>query len=204
MPTGYTSSIYDGENVSVKEYISTCARAFGAYVLVRDEPLNKKVPDEFLPSPYHKKQLEKAKTDLEKFSAMTLEEAELIIGEEHKKEVERKSNVYTKQLDLSNRYKKMLEEVREWQPPTKEHSTLKAFCVKQLVDSLNYDCTSLEKIFNETVKPTPEEWLHKRVNSCLADIEYHLKKWEEEIEQTNKRNLWIKQLNDSLDELNKR
>ena len=38
MPTAYTEPIYAGENITVKEYIARCARAFGPLSYLRDEP----------------------------------------------------------------------------------------------------------------------------------------------------------------------
>lgn len=35
MPTGYTSEIYQGEEVSPKDFLLTCARAFGATISMR-------------------------------------------------------------------------------------------------------------------------------------------------------------------------
>ncbi len=200
MPTGYTSSIYEGKEVSVKDFISTCARAFGAYIMVRDEPLDKKVPDEFQPSTYNKEQLEKAKLRMQKLKSMTHEEIKSKVEEEYHQKVESNKKYYHEKLQLRNRYLDMLVKVKEWQPPTPDHVNLKEFCIKQLEESLKWDCGSLEDYNPENVvKDTPEEQLNKQIESCLWEIEYHAKQWDEEVKRTNERNLWIKQLKESLE-----
>lgn len=57
MPTGYTWDIKD--EITFEQFIMNCARAFGALVEMRDEPRDKKIPDELKPSDYHNKELSK-------------------------------------------------------------------------------------------------------------------------------------------------
>jgi len=41
MPTGYTAEIYEGEKeVTFEKFALTCARAFGACITIRDEPMS--------------------------------------------------------------------------------------------------------------------------------------------------------------------
>ena len=41
MPTGYTAIIEDDPNCTFEQYLMRCARAFGATVTMRDDPLDK-------------------------------------------------------------------------------------------------------------------------------------------------------------------
>lgn len=202
MPTGYTSDIYEGKDITVKDFISQCARAFGAYVMVRDEPLDAKVPDKFKPDTYHLKQLEKSKERLAQYQCMTTEEIEKKIDEDYHDMVKGNEKYYQEKIQLQKRYFNMLEKVEAWNPPTPEHNNLKDFCIKQLNESIQFDCGSLDKYESEKVKKqTPEEWINRRIESCLWDIEYHSKGWESEIKRVNERNAWIKQLKESLEKL---
>jgi len=38
MPTGYTTDIYNGKDVSFRDFALNCARAFGACIMQRDDP----------------------------------------------------------------------------------------------------------------------------------------------------------------------
>lgn len=79
MPTGYTADIKDG--IDFKTYAMNCARAFGACVMLRDEPGGgERIPDAFEPSDlfvrYHLKAVEKARVELAALDAMTPAECE--------------------------------------------------------------------------------------------------------------------------------
>lgn len=37
MPTGYTSPLYEGKEISFEQFALRCARNFGALVMMRDE-----------------------------------------------------------------------------------------------------------------------------------------------------------------------
>jgi hypothetical protein len=69
MPTGYTEGVSKGEITDFKVYALRCARAFGACVMLRDEPVTDEIP-EFEPSDYHQKRLKEAQTQLAEFNAM--------------------------------------------------------------------------------------------------------------------------------------
>ena len=42
MPTGYTTDIYNGKDVSFRDFALTCARQFGACIMQRDDPADEK------------------------------------------------------------------------------------------------------------------------------------------------------------------
>lgn len=198
MPTGYTSKIYNGEQQSGKEFIMTCARAFGALIEMRDEPNDAIIPEEFQPSEYHKKELEKAKIELEKYKNMTIEQIQQKVNESYQEIIEQNKKYYNEGLELKNRYEKVLREVERWELPSSEHQNLKDFAMDQLNESIRFDCGHIKKYVEEVKKETPEEYIQKQIDSCLWSINYHQENWDKEIKKTNERNLWIKQLRDSL------
>jgi len=201
MPTGYTSKIYDGKEQTGKEFVMTCARAFGALMNMRDEPSDAVIPEEFKPSTYHSKQLELAREKLAECAKITLEEANVFIEEEHTKRINEDQQYYDKTMYLKYRYEKTLEQVEKWIPPTKEHIKLKEYAIDQLKQSIEFDCSNLYSEYDTTErykKETPQEYIESKMSSCLENIKYHTEKLEAEIKGTNERNLWIKQLRDSL------
>jgi hypothetical protein len=68
MPTGYTAAIKDG--ISFQQFAMACARAFGALVMMRDEPSSAPIPD-FQPSNFHVEHLELARAELARLQALT-------------------------------------------------------------------------------------------------------------------------------------
>jgi polyhydroxyalkanoate synthesis regulator phasin len=198
MPSGYTSPIYEGKNISAKEYILRCARAFGATIMMRDESLDAEIPV-FEPDTYHLEQVEELKKELQKYKEMTLEEAQKIIDEEYEVTIKRNKKAIKEKNELKQRYMKILNEVKAWNPPTEEHMNLKKFAIEQLEQSIEWDCDTTYLTTPE--KETPEKWLKGKIAKIEWDIEYHTRKWNEEVERTRERNEWIKQLKDSLESL---
>jgi hypothetical protein len=195
MPTGYTSPIYEGQEMSGEEFILRCARAFGATIMMRDEPLDKPIP-EFEPSDYHIKQLNRAKSNMEKYKAMTFDELSKEVEEVYKANVDNYNKTLNDKHELFIRLNNTLREVEAWNPPTEEHKELKSYAIDQLKQTIEYDCST--KYLSEPVKLDPIEWFNEKIERCKKDIEYHTKEWNEEVKRTNNRNKWVKQLRDSL------
>jgi len=198
MPTGYTSKIYAGEQVTGKEFIMTCARAFGALIEMRDEPMGAQIPEELKVDTYHEKQLEHSNQELNNYKNMSIEEAQELVDESYENKVEENKKYYNEKLELKNRYEKVLAEVEQWKLPSPEHQNLKDYAIRQLEESILFDCGHIEDYAKEVKKETPEEYIQKQIDSCLWNIEYHQKEWDKEVKRTNERNLWIKQLRDSF------
>jgi len=198
MPTGYTSKIYEGEDVSGKEFIMTCARAFGALIEMRDEPLDARIPEELKVDTYHEKQLERSKQELDKYKNMSIEEAQKLVDKNYKKRIEENNKYYKEKLELKDRYEKVLVEVEAWKLPSPDHQSLKNYAIDQLNKSIDFDCSGIENYEKEIKKETPEEYIQLKIDKCLWDIEYHQREWDNEVKRVNERNLWIKQLRNSL------
>jgi len=199
MPTGYTSKIYEGEEQTGKEFIMTCARAFGALITMRDEPSDAEIPEELKVDTYHKKELDRSKQELKKYQNMTLEEAQELVNQSYQKEVKENNKYHNEKLILKYRYEKVLAEVKEWQIPSPEHHDLKDYAIKQLEDSIRFDCGKVEEyVVKEIKKSTPEEYIQNKIESCRYSVKYHQENWDKEVTRTNERNIWIKQLRESL------
>lgn len=195
MPTGFTSEIYSGKKVEAKDFILQCARQFGALVTMRDEPFDAEIPV-FEPSSYHQRQIELAKSKLEKYSNMSLEEAEVETNKDYDYAISSYHTRLKEKDDLKARYEEVLEQVKLWNPPSDDHAPLKEYAVDQLVKSIEFDCST--KYIAPPTKESSKAYLMAKVSDALRDIEYHEKGWKEEVERTNGRNLWVKQLKDSL------
>lgn len=61
MPTGYTEAVQSGEVTEFRDFALRCARAMGALIMMRDDPMDAPIPDEFKPSDWNRKQLDKAR-----------------------------------------------------------------------------------------------------------------------------------------------
>lgn len=82
-------------------------------------------------------------------------------------------------------------------PPSSEHQGLKDFMISQLEESIRFD-KMIDETFTKVNEVTGREWLQKQIALCLWDVEYHTENNLKEIARVGKRNLWIKQLRESL------
>lgn len=200
MPTGYTESIANG--ISFKEFALQCSRAFGAMVSLRDEPWDTPIPEKFEVTDYHLKEIEKVQKEIHALESLTSNERTQM----RLKELEEANISYEKTKkaysELREKYQKMLAEVLKWVPPSDSHTELKIFMVKQIQDSMKYDCPpepyhkkkELEELLEDSV------WFSAKLTNLNWYLDYHREAYRKEVESTNKRNTWLKLLRDSLPE----
>lgn len=196
MPTGYTAKIADG--ISFEEFALDCARAFGACITMRDDPMTKPIPDSFEPSDYHVKALAVEEANLKKLNSMTIAEAEEIAKADYNREVKRIAKRLKESKNLMAKYENMLKQVEAWTPPTPEHFEMKKFMVEQITTSMKHDDMTDYYAENPAKLQTGEEWLKDRIATTKHSIEYHKEENEKEIERAHGRTSWVNALRDSL------
>jgi len=192
MPTGYTDKIKDG--ITFEQFIMSCARAFGALIEMRDDPTDAKIPDEFKPSDYYIKELEKANAELVNFTHLSKLEIQEKANEEYKQAMIEYRRRKQENIDLFNAYNSMLVQVENWNPPSSDHIELKNFMISQIRESIKFDCYEPDM----PAPKTGETWAVEKLESIVWDIEYYTKENEEEIERINGRNKWVRQLRESI------
>jgi len=90
----------------------------------------------------------------------------------------------------------MLAKVNAWKPPSADHKGLKDFMAQQIQESIKFDCDY--DLSNITGPSSWEDWMTDKKADNKRDIFYHEAEQEKEIERTNSRNRWIRQLRESL------
>lgn len=195
MPTGYTSEIYDGKNVSFKDFALGCARAFGALISMREEPSDAKIPDEFKPSDHHDKELKKAIKELEIIKSLTDKQVGERALNEHINAVKEYDKYLEENSKLKARYTNMLEQVRAWKAPSSEHNDFKKFMIEQLQSSIEHDCR-----YNREIPrlQSVSEWRRTAIDSAQWSVDYHREEKTKEIERCAGRTKWIRDLKESL------
>ncbi len=198
MPTGYVSEIYDNKPITFEKFVLRCARAFGACIEQRDDSMEVK-PSLRKASDYHEKSLKSAEETLKKLRKSKKSELKTEF-EKYKKTRIEETNNYLFRKDLENRYKKMINSVEGWIPPTEEHKGLQDFMISQLNDSIKYDCNL--DYYKEDLKGVEnlnfEKWLNSRIEGEERKIIYHKEEYEKELKSIEKSNDWIIKLYESL------
>jgi len=196
MPTGYTNAIKDG--ISFEVFILHCARAFGALVTMRDDSSDAEIPESFQPTDYHQKHIQ---TINEKLSALDVISPEEVVSEawrKYDKETQYKKNRIRDANNLRAKYAEMLLQVKLWNPPTPDHKGLKEFMVKQIEESVDFDCDTSYYLKKKPTLLTGQQWIEGERDKLLFELDYHTKEDIKEKERVANRNAWVKALRDSL------
>ena len=196
MATGYTADVASGKITDFTEYALQCARAFGACIMLRDEPLSSEIP-EFDPSDYHAEKLVSSQKALADFLGMDASQRQAMHAAEHAKNVaEADKWIAEKKVTLS-RYNAMLEKAMAFKPPSAEHCQYAKFLVDQLTSSIESDCGG--SYYTELKQEVPFVlWEAAKISSLERAVEYHREQHQQEVERTSQRNRWIRQLKEAL------
>lgn len=199
MPTGYTADLYEGKDVSFEDFALNCARAFGAFASLRDEP-DAKLPREFTVDEYYVKEFEKAEADLEKVKYMTDED--FLLEAEAVYVANRASLLKTikEHKAIRSRYENMLQQVKAWEPPTDDHVGYKEFMINQLEESIKFDASvqRYEEELAELRKETVEEVRERMIEDAEWTVNYAKEKLKAAEVQAESRSAWSSALFESL------
>ena len=194
MPTGYTSGIEKG--MTFKEYATNCAKAFGANILMRDEPMSAPIKT-YETDPYYVNKLLDTIKEKEEFLKLSEEQKKELWNKEHRDYVTERTAWNNKNQSLREKYEAMLAKVNSFEPPTEDHVNYKEFMKSQLVESIKFDCYVHEIKEQESF----EDWLDIKLNGFEKDITYYTEKNEEEISNNTGRNTWNEKLFEALDKI---
>lgn len=195
MPTGHTAAIADG--ITFEQYALNCARAFGALILMRDEPGDAPIPERFEPSPYYDENLTKAIAKLRQLEAMSYEDAESEASLQVEKETASRTELLADRAALRKKYIAMLARVDAWMPPSPDHVEYKAFMRSQIESSMS-DCDTDCYDRNPVMQLNGPAWRAQQIEKARKDIAYYAKNRAEEHDRTESRNRWIAALRESL------
>lgn len=197
MPTGYTDGVSSGKVTEFKDYALRCARAFGACIMLRDEPLSSDIP-EFIPSEYHDKRLVEANRELQEFNLATPDQRKKMHADEHTKSVMHANEAIARRKEELARYEAMLAKAKSFQPPSPDHQQYAEFLVSQLEESIRFDCDL--SFYEKLMQPVPfEEWEKEKIKGLRRDVDYHTAEKRKEADRTASRNKWVEQLKQALD-----
>lgn len=195
MPTVYTATLME-RGQDFRTFVLQCARAFGATIMQRDDPLSDQ-PKAQAPSDYHTKAIKEAQERLATLQAMTPEQQTAEGLALRQKAVDSVVGYRARGLAENERLDEMASQVRAWHPPTDEHKGLRDFMLAQIRISRN-DTAYADRRVHEVQDMTPEAYFVEAVSGAVRDLAYHAKEHEKEVERTSGRNDWIEALYESL------
>lgn len=199
MPSAYTSNIYNGKPETLASYLLSCAQQFGANSRFRDSIQLGELPVITPDIKYYQDKVKLNTEALNLLKNMTIEEVEHRIEQEHQANLMSQQMHKEENKELEARYRDMIGQVTEWEPPTEEHIRFKEFALDQLTASLEFDCGYQgRRVGYVFKKPTFDQYVTKKTIQFEEDIEYYTRKIEDEIEYAKKANAWNTALRNSF------
>lgn len=197
MPTGYTAAIADGSMNDFREYAMQCARAFGATIMLRDEPLSSEIP-KFEPSPHYLESIKRLEADLERIQNATMQELAEMARCEFESEQARKRQELKRIEETRYRYEAMLGKAKAYKPPSPDHEGFANFLVSQIEESIKWDCSTTYWDAKACELKDSMTWKKDAVAATQKALAHARKNYEEEVERTRERNQWVNDLKESL------
>lgn len=193
MPTGITSDIYDGKDLTLRGYLLRVGRSMSYSIMQRDSPLDEP-PKRSEPSRYHAEALAKAEARVEELLGMLEEQAAPLAAEAHEQAMARYEHERAANQELRERYEKMIAAVEGWTPDPLVAQT-KEYALKQLRESLDFDCGYRS---SPPQRRSPMEWWENEIGAARNAAQYHREEGAKEIARAAERNLYIDALYASL------
>lgn len=196
MPTGYTAPLYEGKDLTFREFALRCARGMGALMSMRDHSLDAEIPEKLVPDDYGENRINEWKAALAAAEAMTDTESERAAAEEHDADVRRRDESAKERRALRDRCERMIAQVEEWTPPTPDHVNLKKFMLAQLRELLRYDCSEIDWPAPERV--TGSAFRQRQIENARSEIARHEEELAKERWRCDQANAWLSALRASL------
>lgn len=203
MPSGLTCKIYNGEELTLRDFALRCVRQFGAGYFASQQG-EKELPKDKAPilkvDNYHEKKILEAEEELEKWENLrnNLEEAQKLYDEQYAQNMQFNAETNEKRKEIEKRYNIVLEKVKAWDIPI-EYNSLKEFMLKQLKESIEWDCSPYTPYKEEKIPI--EEWIEVRIRLAKRDLDYHTKEFQEEKRRIAEHNNYLKGLYEALDKV---
>lgn len=204
MPTGFTARLYDGEDLSLREFMLICVRGMVPYRDVVEEPLPPPEithpPSEITPPRDSRvwarmyPEIQGLRAELDELMNLSPEEACSHAEAEYQEEMERWAVREKRARARQARYEAMEAQVRAWVPPTPDHEGFKAFMLEQLSQSKLFDCPTREA----PTQLSGEDWRSLQKKILEADIQYTLHRASRKAKTQEEARAWVEAFWQSL------
>lgn len=192
MPTGYTADVVDGKVTDFRTFALRCARAFGACIDMRDDPMDREPPETVEPSRYCENAAQRARERLVFLDSLTEADIAKHAAKAHEDALESWRSACDRYGTENARLKAMERKVLAWKPPTAEHVGMRDFMLEQLRISQN------DWMPEKPQPETPEEWFKREQEEARRSLERNVAEQKKDDERAASRTKWLKDLRESL------
>jgi len=171
----------------------------GACVMQRDQSSDV-LPKIQEPSDYHAKRIKELEIEIKHFKSLSDSDLNKRLQMAYEKDIEDKKERVRKKESLLAKYVDMLSKVRAWEAPTLDHEGLKSFMISQLEESIKWDCTiTVYDKPDESTKLTVDKYRKEKLAELLKELDRNTEEHKKELERTEARNKWIRDLYQNLE-----
>lgn len=198
MPTGYTSDI--AKDISFPQFVMQCSRAFGALLDLRDSSSDTPIPEKLVVADFYAKSAEETKQEVIAWHSLSYLQKVELVSKNAAEELNRLTETIDGNRDLETKYRKMLNQVYNWKHPSEDHKGLKDFMIKQIQESIDFDCNNsyyVEKI-NEIGSMSDYDRVKNHEDSLHRRNAIAIESLDKETKRVSRNNTWIEVLRESL------
>lgn len=190
MPSGITADIYEGKDVSLRDYLMVVGRQMGFAIMQRDDSRDTPIERVEPRTDYHDRALEAAEDTLTRVKAMSDDEVATAAKDAFDKAWRAWAQRRNDEDQLRARYEAMLEQVEAWKPESLMETT-KQQAIKYLRESIDFDCPKERKWDTEPELLDGQAWREQQIEKANRDIQYHTAERIKEIARADERNRYI-------------
>ena len=195
MSTGYTEKITDG--ISFERFALVCARAFGACISLRDNPMDEDIPEQFEASKYYAESAKKTRDELVTLSLMSETDCEAAALAEFNSDTKYREEYKQEKIAQRAAYEAMLVQVENWTPPTTGHVALRDFMRHQICESIRFDCGG-DRNEPVIVLKTGEQWREEKQAFLECELGYAETEYAKGVVRVREATEWVRALRESL------
>lgn len=184
MPMGITAEIYEGKEVTLRDYLMRVGRSMSMAIMQRDsdqdEPVKLRQESE-----YAHRSVREHRAELTRLQGLSAADAAREAAQEFTEASERYEATKAEKAALRLRYETMLAQVEAWEPDPKVEY-VKEHAIKYLRESIDFDCGhdgDDMRYYDKPERLDGPAWLAKKLADEARSLEYAEKQLAEEIER---------------------
>lgn len=197
--TGYTSFLMN-KDTTFRDAVLRFARLSSFCIHQRDEPIEN-LPTKRTIDLWYKSSLDDAKKRLADFKNMPLEKLKSEFDSQKTKRIHESQICIKDKNKLKDDYEFRMKQIRDWMPPSSEHTSLKDSIISHIESSMITDCDT--EYYVNTIKfyenLSFDVWYKETMDSYEHDVIYYEERCKENEEHVKIQNKWIDDLMESLE-----
>lgn len=205
MPTTWTQGIVDKKDLTGKDFLIRFSKSRGELHHMESRPTDAYPEFRTLNVQKYHDNIKALQDELDEVNSLGEWGLKSRWNDSNQQEQLKFNGAARRDYELRNRYDKIIEDVKAWEPHTPSLQKLQRDAIEHLEYVREFDCRPVDwretesNLYKPILFATPEEWKEATVEGLEKQIAYNKKQLAEEIQRTHKDNLFISDLISSLE-----